>query len=190
MAIIVEGMDNSGKTTLINSLKKEFGEQIEVIKPPGPFKDKEHIQSWTQETMDRLKSSEDDQVLVFDRFSLFSEPIYGPILRKKSLISQEELIKGCEALGNIEFPITLIYCRPPLTTIKEFGEREQLKGVKKHARELQQAYDSLINPLIKPHQFRGIKIIPYDWTGLMGRQDIKAIVRGIIEEYHLYKNPE
>ena len=55
MTIIIEGMDNTGKTTLINKLMENFPDDLEMIKPPGPFPSPEALKDWLNPSLEHLR---------------------------------------------------------------------------------------------------------------------------------------
>jgi len=82
--IIVEGADSTGKTTLARKICNNYG-----------YTYKKWDQSHTyQQTIDWLSAFTGDptaiQDVVCDRFPLFSEEVYGPLLRGRSKFSLKE----------------------------------------------------------------------------------------------------
>ena len=71
--LIFTGMDNSGKTTLVNKVSKYLG--LPVVKSIGPdhTKDEKHI--WLLDQMTREKTFPGS--VIFDRFLPFEEMVYG-----------------------------------------------------------------------------------------------------------------
>lgn len=145
MAIIVEGFDNSGKSTLAES----FG--LEVIHPglapKGRYEESKCLE--VQAKQARLP-------VVLDRVTCISTQVYGgrlfdPYL--KSYLTDMLTTHHC----------VLIYCRPDLDRILDFS-RHQSKGydkpsqvdwLKKNAVRLVAQYDQLMS---------GIPHIKYDWA--------------------------
>jgi len=112
--IIVEGPDSSGKTTLAKELASQFG--LNYLKSPGPKTDYDWWMSVLTLPTDQLAK------LICDRF-LFSEFVYGPIVRGKiklspleidlvisMLVTAEPLVVHCELHYNREY----FDCRPQL----------------------------------------------------------------------------
>ena len=75
--IIIEGMDNTGKSTLVKKLSSYLPHH-EVVVSPGPCA--EHVQ-WCKDELARTDSR------IYDRFPIFSETVYGNIIRGYSDIS-------------------------------------------------------------------------------------------------------
>lgn len=144
--IIVVGMDNSGKTTLVNQLAEFYN--CEHIKSLGP--------GYTREEMleEVVRKLELPGRVILERFSILEELVYGKVLRNESKFTLDdmEIVK--------EYDTVIIYCRPDDKVIYNFGEREQMEGVIEQRFRLVQEWDELIIQLSR----RGFVIIPYDWT--------------------------
>lgn len=128
--IIVEGLDNTGKTTLINHLAERF--MLTRVKSPGPAPLLHHLQ-WITEAL-----TNECVRTIYDRFSVISECIYGQVLRNGSIFKNlsEDLLQ----LTLQKQPL-IIYCRPPPAVIFNWGDRPQMARVKDHAADLLQSYD-------------------------------------------------
>lgn len=143
--IIVEGMDNTGKTTLVEKLAEYFG--LEIVKSPGPQRYRELFDNADLyiHTAEKLKEKDElkEYPFIHDRFPIFSDIVYS-ILR--SINPFEELEEGKwlrERLYKVKPAI--IYCRPDTETILSFKDgREQMEGVKPKGKELLSRYDHII----------------------------------------------
>lgn len=145
MAIIVEGMDNSGKSTLAAS----FG--LDVLHPgPRPRNARE-----TKECLERQLESARLPV-VMDRVTAISNPAYtgeglGALYRQylDDMLAMPHCI--------------VIYCRPPLEAIMDFSrhtevkhdQKAQVEWMKRNASRLVSNYDKLMSHI--PH-------LKYDYT--------------------------
>ena len=150
--IIIEGPDNSGKSTLIDSLVKDFNLLI-ADKPHGPPKNIADLVNRTS----KLLLRQDSARYILDRHPLFSEAIYGPILRNKNLWDENKTMR--DALLNIldnansEGTVFIIYCRPPdevvlnfdTHLVKSYDTTEHLEGLKNKGHEIIKAYDNLMS---------------------------------------------
>lgn len=135
--IIIEGMDNSGKSTLANA----FG--LEIVHPgPAPkTKDQERVFLREQAENARLP-------IVMDRVTCISQQIY-----QKKLFDNEYM----EYLSSmLETPhCVLIYCRPPDEIIldhsthvaKDYDTPEQLEYLKQNGKQFIGSYDKLMYKL-------------------------------------------
>jgi GTPase SAR1 family protein len=144
--IIVVGMDNTGKTTLVNQLKEFY--KCESIKSPGP--------NYTrQEMIDEIKKDLDlPNKVILERFSILEELVYGNVLRNHSKFRLDDM----DWVRDYDFVI--IYCRPEDKVIYNFGDREQMAGVIEEKEKLVEAWDNLIIDLARI----GFVVIPYDCT--------------------------
>lgn len=144
--IIVVGMDNTGKTTLVNQLCEYYN--CESIKSLGPGYSR-------REMIDEVKRKlELPGKVILERFSILEECVYGNVLRNDSKFTLNDM----DWLRDYDF--TIIYCRPEDEVIYNFGDREQMEGVIEQRVKLVQYWDDLI---IKLSQM-GFVVIPYDWT--------------------------
>lgn len=132
--IIVEGCDNTGKTTLVNTLLRRYPQLVLGEKLMGPPTEK-------QELMDMLwgaLGSEESHRTIFDRF-YFSELVYGKVLRGDVFISPAER-QAINWILKKRKPI-IIYCYlDPVAIRATFLEREQLAGAWDKVEELVAEY--------------------------------------------------
>lgn len=139
---IVEGPDNSGKSTLVDFIARML--DIPKMHSGGPGKD-------TYEFFSRCRRliNYPDHV-VFDRFPVISEHVYAPILRGVDTFGGNNPIWRHELLKRM--PI-IIYCRPPLDVLLdldnhpvkvEHEDAEHVESVKRNALRLAQRYDEVI----------------------------------------------
>lgn len=133
--IIIEGMDNSGKTTLCKSLSKTYGLPLDTS---GRLKT---LSECVQFQIHCMVSSE---LIIYDRMRIISEGVYGPLIRNRNVFGDKwgsylEVFMRTNPL--------VIYCRPPNEKILEFGEREQMDGVIDHSRQLLSRYDAVMNEI-------------------------------------------
>jgi hypothetical protein len=158
MLIIVEGMDSTGKTTLINKIRAKFPQF--VYTKPVPSKGPEGISG--QDMVDGTKAlfakvlAGDDYIS--DRVNMVSEFIYGPICRGHSRLTLDQLDEILPQFYQIQ-PI-VIYCRPSTeAVIKGLSQGFQMAGVATFAWELLDAYDYFFKRLRK----YGVDVYEYDW---------------------------
>ena len=147
--IVVEGMDNTGKTTLVEYLEEAL--MLVAEKSPGPAEPDSHAEwlLWIEESLLRA----DTEHAIYDRYPCISEYIYGPAVRGMNILRDTDYLARfllCRPL--------VIYCRPSDHIIKRFGDREQMNGVKEKAKKLLEDYDHLYNWL-----FDRVAVMKYDW---------------------------
>ena len=143
MAIILEGFDNSGKSTLAAS----FG--LDVIHPgPRPknfFEERRYLE--TQQ--DRA-----NKAIVMDRVTSVSTPMYSGKAMEQYVPYFQQLIRTTYCV--------VIYCRPSLQTIMDFrthdlkpyDTEEKMKWLQKHGPKVVRRYDDLMAT---------VPVLMYDW---------------------------
>lgn len=140
MKIVVEGMDNTGKTSLIEVLSKEF--MLPVIHSPGPVTRNE-MNEWLR------KVGRMDEVIC-DRHPVISEAIYGPAIRGENILGEDPKTW-------FKDKYYIIYARPPMKAIRgNFESRHQMTGVHENFSRLLEAYDDLF--------LTWGSAIVFDWT--------------------------
>lgn len=162
--IIVEGLDNTGKTTLINQLAPMFF--LRQVKSLGPAPLLQHLE-WIVTAL-----NEEDTHIIYDRFSVISESVYGVMLRGDSVFKNlsEDLLR----LTLRKLPL-IIYCRPPREAIFNWGERPQMDRVKENAASLLGRYDAAIEYILGLNN--GQNVIYYDYTQAGSLESLtKAVV--------------
>ena len=98
--IVVEGIDNSGKSTLVRKLSAKFPE-FNVQPGEGPPRDGENIN-------DRIRKYENyDGLWLFDRHPVVSQPVYGSINENVQTVEPQLT----EEFYNFTAPL-FIYCDP------------------------------------------------------------------------------
>lgn len=146
MIIIVEGMDGTGKTTLVQQLAYHLDVKPKkfIKSSSGPDEDYKSIlvDSIISEINELETASAEGRSIkrLYDRFSLISEAVYGPILR------------GHNCFGDLYYPLrsrllalkaVIVYCRPSRDVIRaNIQQGPQMSGVQKHFRDLLYAYDN------------------------------------------------
>lgn len=134
-AVIIEGPDGAGKTTLIKTLRRLT--PFVTVALGGP------VQSHTQmdaaiELFREIHDSSDLRLpVVFDRHPSVSEHIYSRLLGRKLFLSFAELPPTTAAL---------VYCRPSIEQMRlNLREHQQLEGVVDNFDRLVELYDSFMN---------------------------------------------
>lgn len=144
--IIVEGMDNSGKTTLIEKLADDL-KLVKVNNRKRPESSND-IWMWVSASVEMARH----HPTILDRWAPISEPIYGPICRDTRLFSSHDQALTMAYLETfIKRPI-IIYCRPSESKIRSWGDRAQMDGVIKNSERLLVAYDHSMKSLAAEFQ--------------------------------------
>ena len=145
--IVIIGMDNSGKTTLVNDMKKLL--KVDSIKSSGPGFTRE--QMYEEVTKNLMREG----LVILERFPIVEELVYGKTLRDNPKFSFRDLIQ----IKDTYHPL-FIYCRPRKKDVFNFGEREQMTGVIEKSEKLLEAFDNLYNQMIQ----EDFDIIRYDYN--------------------------
>lgn len=144
--IIVEGMDNSGKSTLVDKLSGDL-KLLAIVNRRRP---KDLQSSWDYVT--RVMPLAQKFPVIMDRWQSISEPIYGPICRGSHIFDLEAINDQHHyVMEQLGYEPLIIYCRPSLDRIRNFGTRDQMAGVIDHADELVEAYDQSMSEI--SHRF-------------------------------------
>lgn len=157
--IIVEGPDNSGKSTLIKQLRSELKLNEIPRVGHGPANGPKDLWERTYQIIDAVTKSKSRWVIL-DRFTLIGEDIYGPILRHVNLWDRmpQEKIKFWRAVNLLD-PF-IIYCRPPKDVItdmknhiiKPYDTPEHVRRVNQKQELIIHAYDNYFANW-KPYNF-------------------------------------
>lgn len=147
--IIIEGMDNSGKTTLCNHLKDRL--DIPIYKGQIPKGRQGMIQF-------QMSAMYINQPMIYDRMRVVSEMVYGPIIRNENMFAKDGWFY-INLLLKIR-PL-IIYCRPKDEYIYKFGSREQMEGVIDNSQKLLERYDQIMSGMVKLAER---PILVYDWN--------------------------
>jgi thymidylate kinase len=150
MLVVVEGVDGSGKSTLVQTLRKQPGQYCMIIQASRPrgIGDLENFFDATASLKNQI-----DGTVICDRFHPISECVYGSVLRGRST-PLSEVVKY---LIHVDL---IIYCRSSLETIRvNLPKSPQMLGVFENLVKLTEAYDLLMRHLrlVRP-------IIEYDYT--------------------------
>lgn len=147
--VIIEGVDNSGKTTLAKKLSSYF--DAPLVHSPGIRLTPEAMIHWAERTFNIPGK------IFYDRHPCISEEVYGPVLRYKNAFNTEAGKKVTKLFYDMK-PL-VVYCRPPNSIIKK-NMGKQMEGIRKNLDKLAFDYDKFMNFL----KIRGFLIIDYDYT--------------------------
>lgn len=165
--IIVEGMDNSGKTTLIRNLRRRFPLLTEGKSPDNPG---ERFKWWMKELNICLK----DKSRIYDRF-VISEYVYGPIIRGDICMGPNQEMLAWSFLTHIK-PL-IILCASSQNGIES---RVHMEGVVENYDVLAKRYETVVPALLT---IRGLEWIDYNFAKRGAFQTIERAVA-----MHLWSN--
>jgi len=142
--LILEGPDGSGKSYLIDYLtaKRSFS----LIPTQGPPKSRGDL----LHRMDRVISrAQQGEKILSDRFALFSEQVYGPIIRDNCLLTEYDIQTYTRRL--LFNNTVILYCRPSNETLakvelkkKPHKDEDHVHRVKSQFKLITQRYDQII----------------------------------------------
>lgn len=164
MIIIVEGMDGTGKTTLVQQLAHHLDVKPEkFVKSSGP--DEDYRLNLIANTLSEIKELETASAegvpikRLYDRFPLISEAVYGPILRDRNCFGglYHPLRRRLLALRAM-----IIYCRPDREVIQSNVQQSpQMNGVLENFKDLLDAYDKFFLELTETPVNSFISVFDY-----------------------------
>lgn len=157
--IIIEGSDNSGKSTLAQELSLMLN--MPLHHSGGPPRNADEILLRQQNVITSLENCERK---IFDRVPVITDMVYGIPLRGGSPFELDHPSYIQNLRDNLKFPI--IYCRPPTRVLlnimgrdqshkQSYKTEEHLKALHKNLPQVINRYDMLIGNY--PH-------VTYDYT--------------------------
>ena len=150
MTIIIEGPDNSGKSTLGKKLAADLGYPYNhSIRPKSTDSELQIYKHHTAQITPNLR--------VQDRCFAISDLVYGRVVRRTKSFSNLHQ----KMLLDIYYSRSLfIYCRPSDEAIMECNGREQMRGVVDNFPRVIKEYDDIFTEVIR---FAKCNVIKYDW---------------------------
>ena len=181
--IIVEGLDNTGKTTLVESIRKEFP----ILKHRPSIGNKHDPAAILEQAQIEAFSPQTTGKMISDRSRLISEYVYNPIIKKRPLAYPPHT--WLEMLGSFADDHHLvIYCyRSTARLVDTWGEREQLDGAREHLYALNHSYDLMMHTIEMLFRAcggadKGSKVISYTFEA-NNKADFKPMVFSAIRTY-------
>jgi len=166
--IIIEGMDNSGKTRLAEYLSGMLDIPVRKRTAGPPREEMDLI--W-----DAIRILTVNPRAIFDRVSMISEAVYGPVLRGRNVFDDTLMGHRDYMSRLLKLSPLIIYCRPPDPVIFTFkSDIEQMDGVIDNKHQLLRAYDAFMELLPSYSVFR------YDYTSPTQPTEILAIVEAYL----------
>ncbi len=172
--IVIFGCDNSGKTTLSKSLKEALDiklkglSEVEYKHSLGPKITLEQQKEFMEVNLDN------DCITIFDRFPIIEEAVCGKVLRGVNIYNTGNSEEDYDYLKSIFDKVDLfILCFPGLFQVVNWGEREQMEGVKENVMALIDGYFKIAITIKE----MGYNVIEYNFD--TNNSDIIKIVREI-----------
>lgn len=138
--IIVEGPDGSGKSTLIDHLRRVLGFSIHdraVTSKDGPIMP---LAKWVDEDI----SANWDHPWIYDRYPTISEPIYGKEVRRGNIESPFDNQAYLMNVNDVLYATSVVvWCLPSLATVRNNvldNRADQMPGVVRNIAHVHQAY--------------------------------------------------
>lgn len=154
MLLLIEGMDNTGKTTLARSLRDTLKWPL-LADATVRGKDLGQKIKWH---MHQMVLAQDNDI-IFDRHSIISEHVYGTVLLGKNILAESPDWPALLQHFKRTRPL-IIYCRPPDEVVLKFEDgREQMGGVVENGKRLLDMYDMTMEQV-----FNYVPVVKYDYT--------------------------
>ena len=169
--IVLEGPDGSGKTTLLSNLLDQFPSIEEHARASasvgGPL---DNIQDWAKAD---LATQMLQPLSFYDRHPMFSEPIYGTVIRNyvHPWFSSQE----AHELGEVFLRNSLmVFCLPPLTDVlANVKVEDQMNGVHDHIETIYSVYQSTLISLKDAFPYN---VFHYDYTNEEDLDDLFTVI--------------
>lgn len=163
--IIVEGPDNSGKSTLVEKLQKTYRLKNLILPHRGPTDNYQDLYNNMNYIINKAMNPRDRWVV--DRLPLISESIYGPLCRKRDLWVENFVDKVNFTKALFTLRPFIIYCRPPLQNIlnmkthqvKDYDTEIHLHQLNSQKLNIVNAYDNFFY-----HWYDSYHFFRYDYT--------------------------
>ena len=173
--IVIFGCDNAGKTTLAYELQdmiSNFGYIVEYHHSLGKDATLDEMHNFMRENLIK------DCVTIFDRFPVIEERVCGKVLRGKDAFQSYYLSYRDEFDSMCSKVDLFIFCMPHLFDVLNWGEREQMDGVKDYALDLISGYQKMAVELKQ----KGFNVIQYSWRDEIGTQgEFTRIIREVLK---------
>lgn len=137
--ILVEGLDNTGKTTLVADLAARYP-QLKMRPSIGNNHDRKQIREAAYE-----ESYKDNPLMLADRSRIISEWVYGPILKKRELAYTYDVWMRYLTLWSMKTHYVVFCWRHMDNIVASLDEREQLPGVANNLEALADRYTQMMN---------------------------------------------
>lgn len=165
--IVVFGCDNSGKTTLAQNISSHY--DFTYVRSPGPISREGQIDF----LQSKLFGKEN---MVFDRFVIFEENVCGNILRGSSNFSDfPKAVASDVFYSKVDL---FIFCNPGIEEILNWGQREQMDGVKENAKKLWEGYKEVFHEL----KNSCLNVVEYNWKSKSSLDEVISKIQEVVEK--------
>ena len=161
--IVLEGPDGAGKSTLGSMLLRD---RVITSLQESPGRTRKQVPLMDQ-TLRYLRIYGSEPRVAVDRF-LFSEMVYGPILREKSQFSQFNYMGILSEL--VHRHAIIIFCLPPVDDLKFKEDESPLVIQKIHM--IHGAYEHYLQQISRMYD----KIYRYNWKTLNAYDDLLRVL--------------
>lgn len=139
MLAVIEGPDGSGKSTLIQQLRRNSTRYFVMVRSGAHPPSHEAMEQYIEGTS-LLEDSIFPSPLICDRFQPISEAVYKPLIRHQPFLENWP-----DYLHSVD---TVIYCRPQTEVIMgNLHREEQMKGVPEQIHRIIQRYDEVMTAI-------------------------------------------
>lgn len=168
--VIVEGSDNSGKTTLARSLAEDLSMPYQHSR--GPWQTRRDL---LESIEDIHTTNEANDYFVQDRYGLISEMIYQPILRPDNPMVDPSYLPEKALWQYVAKNEFVVICLPPREEVLSRGTvDEQPLVVQQNLSLIWSGYQLLVNTL----KTQDIRLFVYDWTIPWHYRMLKLAIQG------------
>ena len=140
MAILLEGPDNSGKTTLAEQLTTATGFPIWHAGDPATPDD------FQERLLTDIAIMQ--QNIIMDRCMIISETIYATVLGRQQLFDSRQWFRKIQALEQVD-NLLIIFCLPPLEQIMDKPQVVRIDEDPNHLNAIQQQQHAIYNAYVQ-----------------------------------------
>lgn len=140
--LIVEGMDGTGKSTLINRLSNDLDIPVhERFSKSGP--DGGPVTDLWNRTYEDVMTMPAQPLSLYDRHPLISNYVYSPITRR-TLEPGFTSSRANRLVRTLSFTALVVWCAPPFDVVKSnLHDNRDMAGVYENASQLYWSYESM-----------------------------------------------
>lgn len=175
MLIIIEGPDNSGKSTLVRRLRQSSSHR-HVSMLEGRTMDHDEMRRRSFAVL-RDAEAEPTKGILCERFHPISDMVYRTLYGGRRAFNPTEFKSICQSLAQTA---VIVHCRPPLsvamgTALTEKGDDdpEWVASIQRSMPLLYEAYDRTMNKLA---WFSKVPVVRYDHTETVVANELEGML--------------